>query len=64
MMIEINYSLNCDRATSGLLALDKVKKRISRGKPMYKLILMDINMPVIDGGETVKRLKRMYSVEL
>ena len=26
---------------------------------MYKLILMDINMPVIDGGETVKRMRRL-----
>ena len=25
---------------------------------------MDINMPVIDGGETVKRLRRLYANEL
>ena len=31
---------------------------------MYKLILMDINMPVLDGGETVKRMRRLYHSEL
>lgn len=31
---------------------------------MYKIILMDINMPGIDGVETVKRLRKLYPVEL
>ena len=31
---------------------------------MYKLILMDINMPGIDGVETVKRLRKLYSNDL
>lgn len=31
---------------------------------MYSIILMDINMPGIDGGETVKRLRKMYPNEL
>lgn len=49
MMIECNFQIKCDSSTSGLLSIEKVKKRISRIKEMYKLILMDINMPGIDG---------------
>lgn len=60
MMIECNYQVRCESATSGMQAIEKVKKRIIRGKPMYKLILMDINMPGMDGEETVKKLKRLY----
>ena len=31
---------------------------------MYKVILMDINMPGIDGVETVKRLRKLYPHEM
>jgi CheY-like chemotaxis protein len=64
MMIQFNFGLNCDSAISGIQAIEKIKKRIQRGKECYKLILMDINMPIIDGGETVKRLRRLYGNEL
>lgn len=64
MMIQFNFGLSCDSAISGIQAIEKIKKRIQRGKDVYRLILMDINMPVIDGGETVKRLRRLYSAEL
>ena len=65
MMIENNFGLKCDCATSGLQSMEKLKKHIQRGKPMYKLIIMDINMPGgIDGCETVKRMRRMYPNEM
>ena len=66
MIIEVNFpNLRCDSATSGQQAIDKVRKRVNHGKELYKLILMDINMPPgIDGSETCKRLRKQYAREL
>lgn len=66
LMIEVNNPhLKCDSATSGQLSIDKVRKRVAHGKELYKLILMDINMPPgIDGSETCKRLRKQFSKEL
>lgn len=66
LMIEVNYPhLTCDSATSGQHSIDKVKKRASLNKPMYRLILMDINMPPgIDGSETCKRIRKIFGKDI
>jgi CheY-like chemotaxis protein len=66
LMIEVNFpQLTCESATSGLISIDKVQKRILAGKEPYKLILMDINMPPgIDGSEACRRLRKQFGREL
>tara|TARA_R110000868_G_scaffold3388_1_gene21871 strand:+ start:6017 stop:8293 length:2277 start_codon:yes stop_codon:yes gene_type:complete len=48
-----NY--NCDIAQNGLEALNAFKSN------KYDLILMDINMPVMDGNEATKEIKKLDS---
>ena len=45
-------NLNSDSAASGKEAIEKIKSY-----PNYNLILIDINMPEMDGYETAKNLK-------
>lgn len=64
MMISHNFGISCDSAISGMEAFIKVKKRIQRCQANYKLILMDINMPVMDGCEAVKRIRKAFGDSL
>ncbi len=47
-----------------LLSMIPPLTSLQRCRGIYSIILMDINMPGIDGGETVKRLRKMYPLEL
>ena len=59
MMIEHNFNLNCDIAISGMEAIQRVKKRVRLAKPMYTLIVMDINMPVVDGVQATQTIREI-----
>lgn len=58
MRAMINFSLTqqgyrCDQAENGQVALDKAREK------QYDLIIMDINMPVMDGIEAITKLREM-----
>ena len=53
---------NFDSANNGQIAIDKVKlnKSIKKCCPQYKLIIMDIDMPIKDGFQASKEISEFY----
>ena len=43
------YKLTTDNAISGEEAIIMCQRRVARGHDTYRLIFMDINMPIMDG---------------
>lgn len=54
MMLE-GYGCEIDTASNGVEALQKMDK------DQYDLVLMDIEMPIMNGFETIKRIRENYS---
>ena len=50
------YGFKCDKANNGEEAIEAVNKRKQGGNNNYKLILMDLNMPVVDGIEATRTI--------
>jgi CheY-like chemotaxis protein/HPt (histidine-containing phosphotransfer) domain-containing protein len=53
-----NLQVNVDEAENGLDALEKIEKN------KYDLVLMDIQMPVMDGPSTLANIRKKYGDEL
>jgi len=54
--------LTCDEAENGKIAINLVEKRLNNSKccKWYKLILMDINMPEMDGTTATEKLSQIF----
>ncbi|KAL4474774.1 hypothetical protein ABPG74_001470 [Tetrahymena malaccensis] len=57
-----SYGFTSDKATSGFMAIDKIKQRLKQADCCltYKLIFMDIDMPIKDGYETTKNILHYF----
>lgn len=51
-------------ALSGQMALNRIQERIDQHQPLYDLIFMDIQMPVMSGIETTQAIRALeYSID-
>jgi len=51
----------CEFAYNGQQALEKIEESVQNNDPFkYSLILMDCNMPFMDGYEATKKIRRLY----
>ena len=55
------FNIKCDYATNGQDAFDSVKNRLTLDKTIYKLILMDFSMPVVDGPAASKLIRDLFT---
>ena len=55
------YGVRTERAFDGKEALERIKTHTINGQSSFKLIFMDVNMPIMDGYETVKAIRCMES---
>jgi len=59
-LIQKTFGLKCDEAVNGEKAITMVK-RAEEEHCQYKLVFMDCNMPVMDGFEATKNLRKMMN---
>lgn len=50
-----------DEATNGEEAIRLISERVQRGEKLYKLVFMDVLMPVMDGVEACKIIKKKWN---
>ncbi len=52
-------NVKSDRALGGEMVLKLIKDRIASGNEMYKLILLDYSMPIMNGPETARAVRTL-----
>ena len=57
MIFQTQFKIKVDQAVDGEEAVMKCQKRIENKEPAYRLIVMDINMPGIDGVVTTAKIR-------
>ena len=53
------FNIQCDTCTNGLEAIRAVRGRLESQQSMYGLIVMDYSMPVCNGAEATKEIRRL-----
>ena len=57
-------NITCARAVSGIEALKMMEKRIelveTRQAPMFKIVLLDYSMPIMDGPTTAREMWKLF----
>ena len=59
-LLQNTYNVKSDQAESGQVAIMKCKHRIDMGQEAYRLIIMDINMPGMDGVVATKNIRGIF----
>lgn len=60
LIINEKFKLQCDKAMNGLEAVSIFRARLQNP---YKVIFMDINMPIMDGHDAAIAINRMCDEE-
>jgi signal transduction histidine kinase len=56
-----SVGIKADEAENGAVAIERVKEKMGSSSHRYKVILMDINMPTMDGTEATESLIKIFS---
>ena len=56
------FDYECDNCSDGQEALEAVKDRMERNQPLYKLIMMDLSMPIMDGPTATREIRKIHEV--
>lgn len=56
------FGIHPDLVGDGIEAIELVKHRLESKQPMYKLILIDYCMPLLDAPSTILRIKELMQI--